>query len=263
MPAFISNGARLYFKEDGEGAPLILLHGLHGSSRMLKKEISQLKEHFRVIALDARGHGESDKPQHYTMEDHIQDVVNLLNHLKLEKVFLLGISMGSYIAQGVASAYPKRVEKLVLVVPKGHGKTSSMQELLDRHAQELEGLSFAEQFSYVSKYIFHSSAAIQNAFSEFYADKAMLTSPQEQDASNKAIEGFNFLKDLEKITAKTLVISGKYDGLNPPERGKEVASRIPDAAFIEFMHSGHGPSIEEPERFKKEVINFLSEENKN
>lgn len=259
MPTFISEGAHLFYREEGQGDPLILIHGLHGSSLMMKKEFNILKGQFRTIALDVRGHGQSDRPEQYTLDDHVQDVLNLMDHLKLETAALLGTSMGSYIAQGAAIAAPKRVAKLILVVPKGHGKTSSMQELFDRHADELEGLSFEEKFSTASKYIFHNHQAVQQAFREFYDDDAMLTDPAEQDASSKALEGFNFLDDLQSITASTLVISGKYDGLNPPERGSEVASRIPKATFLEFNHSGHAPSIEEPERFLKEVKGFLAD----
>ncbi len=258
MPTFNSNGAQLYYCEEGEGSPLVLLHGLHGSSKMMGYEINRLKEHFRIIALDSRGHGKSARPPHYTMEEHVQDVINLLDHLEDETVDLMGISMGSYIAQGAAIAIPNRIKKLILVVPKSHGKTSSMQELFARHAEELEGLSFEEKFNRAFKYIFHNHTSIQKAFSDFNYQQAMLTLPQEQEAANKALEGFDFRDHLNKITALTLVISGKYDGLNPPDRGKETASLIPDTTFIEFMHSGHAPSIEEPERFIKEVMNFLA-----
>jgi 3-oxoadipate enol-lactonase len=257
MPTFISNGAKLFYEEEGAGFPLIMLHGLHGSSSMIKDEINRLKNHCRTIALDARGHGKSDRPPHYTMAEHVQDVINLLDHLKLETASLLGISMGSYIAQGVAVSVPHRLKKLILVVSKSHGKTSSMLELIERHAEELEGLSFEEKFNTASKYMFHDLNAVQKSFRDFFDRQAMLTSPPEQEAANKALEGFDFRNDLYKVTARTLVISGKYDGLNPPEKGQEIASRIPDATFIEFMHSGHAPSIEEPERFIKEVTYFL------
>lgn len=258
MPTFQSNGANLYYEEEGTGTPLLLLHGLHGSSKMINNEIHELKEHFRTIALDSRGHGNSDRPQHYTLEEHVQDVINLMDHLGIEEANLMGVSMGSYIAQGVAIAVPNRLKKLVLVVSKSHGKTSSMQELFARHADELAGLSFEEQFERASKYIFHNHLAVQKAFGHFHEQQAMLSSPQEQEAANKALEGFDFREDLNKITARTLVISGKYDGLNPPERGKAIAAEIPDSIFLEFLHSGHAPSIEEPERFIKEVMHFLA-----
>jgi 3-oxoadipate enol-lactonase len=82
-------------------------------------------------------------------------------------------------------------------------------------------------------------------------------SPEQFVAANKAVGGFDFRKDLPKIRAKTLVISGKYDGLNPPSEGKICASLIPDARFVEMQYSGHAPMYEEPETYLKNVKNFL------
>ncbi|MDU0204883.1 alpha/beta fold hydrolase [Paenibacillus sp. MAH-36] len=257
MPTFHSNGAQLYYVEEGTGSPFVLLHGLHGSSVSVKHEISRLKAHFRVIALDARGHGKSDRPSNYTLEEHVQDVIHLLDHLGIETTDLMGISMGSYIAQGVAIAVHDRIKRLILVVPKSHGATSSMQELLGRHEAELEGLSAEQKYNHVSKYIYHNFTEMQKVFGDASIQQSKLTSPQEQEASNKALEGFDFRNQLNQITACTLVISGTYDGLNPPERGKETASLIPDSSYVEFMHSGHAPSIEEEEHFFQEVLNFL------
>jgi 3-oxoadipate enol-lactonase len=71
------------------------------------------------------------------------------------------------------------------------------------------------------------------------------------------LEGFDFRPKLPYVMSETLVISGKYDRLNPPERGKEVATLMPNASFVEFENSGHIPPAEEPERFLKVVKDFL------
>ncbi len=81
--------------------------------------------------------------------------------------------------------------------------------------------------------------------------------PEKQKAANAALEGFDFREDLNKIEAETLVISGTYDGLNPPEKGKEVAELIPNATYIEFEESGHSPNVEEKDRFIQTVGDFL------
>ena len=73
----------------------------------------------------------------------------------------------------------------------------------------------------------------------------MLTSEQ-QEAANKALEGFDFRPQLPYVMAETLVISGKYHELNPPKRGKEIATLMPNASFVEFENSGHIPQAEEP-----------------
>jgi 3-oxoadipate enol-lactonase len=256
MPTFVSNDTTLHYEAEGQGTPLILLHGLTQDIASLRYERELLKPYFQVISLDSRGHGKSSKPAAYTLQEHIQDVIALMDHLKIEKANVMGISMGSYIAQGVAIAVPHRVEKLVLVVSKAHGKTSSMQELFDRHADELAGMDFQQKVSHASKYIFHDTIAVGNAMKEWETTGTVL-SPEQQAAANKALEGFDYRPDLHRVEAKTLVINGKYDGLNPPERGKEIASLIPLATFVQFEQSGHAPFIEEQTRFHQVVKDFL------
>ncbi|WP_199241675.1 alpha/beta fold hydrolase [Desulfosporosinus sp. Sb-LF] len=211
-----------------------------------------------MIALDSRGHGKSDKPLQYTLDDHVKDVISLLDHLKIERASILGVSMGSYIAQGVAVTHPERVDKLILVVPKSNGKTTSMKELLARHKDELKGLGGEEQMQFLSKHIYHNFSAIQKRITEIGQYETILTSEQ-QEAASKALEAFDFRQQLPYVIAETLVISGKYDGLNPPERGREIAILLPHASFVEFENSGHIPPAEEPERFLKVVTDFLEQ----
>ena len=256
MPEFISRGVTLYYEEAGKGEPLLFLHGLTASHNMFKQEVEYFKGNFRVITLDSRGHGLSDKPLNYTIGEHIEDVIALMDYLKIERVHLLGMSMGSYIAQGVAIEQPNRVEKLILVSSKSNGKTSSMQELFARHADELEGLDYQEKIDQSSKYIFHNLSEVGKWMNEIGPDEIVLT-PEQQAAANKALEGFDFRLALPTVTAKTLVISGTYDGLNPPEQGAEIAGLIPNASFIEFENSGHSPDVEETERFLDVVMDFL------
>ncbi|WKA59206.1 alpha/beta hydrolase [Planococcus shenhongbingii] len=256
MPEFISNGVRLYYEEAGEGMPVILLHGLGSSHAMFRQEMDFLKNEYRVIAIDCRGHGKSDKPVKFTLNDHIEDVIALLDHLGIKKAHIIGVSMGSYIAQGVVLAHPDRVEKLVLVVSKAHGKTSSTQELLTRYADELEGIEEQKQMEYLSKYVFHNLPAIQK-WQEEMAQIEPELSLTEMAAANKALEGFDFRSALPTVTAQTLIISGSYDGLNPPVRGQELASLIQNSTFVEFEQSGHAPNVEEPEKIITTVSAFL------
>lgn len=111
MPTFNANGIELYYEEQGEGAPLILLHGLGANRAMFKREMEHWGASYRVIGLDSRGHGRSNKPAEFTLNDHIEDTVALLDHLGIQKAHVLGVSMGSYIAQGIALAHPERMEK--------------------------------------------------------------------------------------------------------------------------------------------------------
>ncbi|PKR84601.1 alpha/beta fold hydrolase [Heyndrickxia camelliae] len=258
MPEFVSNGVRLVYDDVGTGTPIILLHGLGGNRYSFQEFIKQFNSQFRIIALDSRGHGDSEKPAGYSLDDHIEDVKALMNYLSIDSAHILGASMGSYIAQGVAITIPNRINKLILVVAKSHGKTSSTQELMERHADEIAGLNMDEAIAHLSQYIFYNLDAAREYLME-YQTKGHALTPQEQAAANKALEGFDFRSDLHKITAETLVISGKHDGLNPPILGREIANLIPNATFVEFEKSGHVPNAEEPEKFINIIRNFLIE----
>jgi 3-oxoadipate enol-lactonase len=256
MPTFTSNGVQLHYVEEGKGIPLLLIHGLASSVTMYKNEIAHFKEDFRVLAVDLRGHGKSDKPLKYLLQDHVQDVINLLDYLGIERVSILGTSMGSYVAQGVAIKRPELIYKLILVVAKAHGKVSSSQEMLTRHADELPHLTAEEQQSFLFRHTFHNIPAVVKVMEKNQQNEILLT-PAQQAAANKALEGFDFRPKLGEVTADTLVISGRYDGLNPPERGMEIVRLIPKAAFVEFTKSGHAPQVEEPELFLEQVTDFL------
>jgi 3-oxoadipate enol-lactonase len=255
MPEVRLNDVHLYYEEEGSGAPLIFLHGLGGNMRMFRSEMDYFKRFFRVIALDSRGHGRSDKPNEYRLNNHVGDVISLMDYLGLEKASVLGISMGSYIAQGVAIQIPEQIEKLIVVSSKSNGETSSMMRLLTEYADEMLDLNQQEKLFYVSKYIFHNFPALASSMKEV-AEYNTLTEAQ-QLIANKALEGFDYRPLLHKIKARTLVINGKYDGLNPPSQGKEIAVLIPGASYLEFENSGHAPNVEERERFLDEVGHFL------
>ncbi|GMK39761.1 alpha/beta hydrolase [Paenibacillus sp. CCS19] len=239
---------------------MVMLHGLMGSGATFKNEANQFKSNYRVITLDMRGHGKSTKPLQYNWQDHVKDVSALLDFLGIESCYLLGVSMGSYIAQGVAIAIPQRIKKLALIASKSNGVTSSMQELLERHAEEMKDLTAEEKQAHAFNYMFYNQAAVGKVMHNWHIEHATLSKPKEQMAANKALEGFDFRNELKHVAARTLVISGKYDGLNPPERGREIAALIPDSTFVEFEYSGHAPSIEEPERFIEKITSFFLSE---
>lgn len=253
------NGTELALTEKGIGQPVILLHGLTGNRHMFDEEIKVLSKYFRVIAFDFRGHGDSERPQAYTLTDLISDTVAVINKLELTSVHIIGVSMGSYVAQGVAIELGERVKNLVLVATKSAGKTSAMQALFDQHSEELEGLTHNAKVLKASKYMFHDLQAV-GKWSKGAAQKAEPMTAEQIEAANEALIGFDFKDDLSRISAKTLVISGDHDQLNPPEEGHETARLIPSATFAEFNQSGHAPNVEQRLLFLDFVLEFLGVE---
>ena len=256
MPFIEANEVRLFYKDSGDGTPLVMLHGLRASHTAFNWEEDYFKQQYRVITMDARGHGQSDRPRGFTLNDHVEDVIAVLDHLKIRKAHILGVSMGSYIAQGVALEYPERVDKLILIATKSNGKTSSTQELMHVHADEIEGMDEPGKMDFLAKYIYYDTEAVARRMEE--APQPEMTE-LELAAAHKALAGFDFRSALPMVQAETLIISGKYDGLNPPDRGKELANLMLNGHFVEFEYSGHAPQTEEPERFRQVVSKFLEQ----
>lgn len=254
MAEITINGVRLYAKIKGNGFPLLLIHVLGGDSSQMDIVAEPLVENNTVISYDCRGHGRSEKPSSYTIQDHINDALALMDHYGFTEFNLLGVSMGSYIAQGIAIAAPHRIKKLLLTVPKSNGLTSSVARLMKENSDHLKGMSFHEIVLYLLKYMVYDPEKMKNHVDLFEGR----LSPHEFAAANKALENFDFRPGLEKITAKTLVISGKYDQLNPPDEDRICAQLISNAKFIEMSYSGHAPMYEEPERYLQIVKDFLT-----
>src|ERR1700760_1660543 len=93
------NGIKLYAERKGSGFPLLLVHVLGGDSTQMEIIARPLAQNYTVISYDCRGHGRSEKPAAYSLQDHIQDALALLDHFGFAECHLLGVSMGSYIVQ--------------------------------------------------------------------------------------------------------------------------------------------------------------------
>jgi pimeloyl-ACP methyl ester carboxylesterase len=129
---FQVNGVLLYYVEAGEGAPVILVHGLaceHVANWMLPRVFQRLSKRYRVIALDNRGHGKSDRPydpMQYGLE-MVDDVVRLMDHLGIAKAHVVGYSLGGFITLKLALKHPQR---LLSAAPCGAGWTANPVEEL-------------------------------------------------------------------------------------------------------------------------------------
>ena len=116
---FLSNEVKIHYYETGQGESVILIHGLYSSARMnweLPGVTARLARHFRVIALDNRGHGQSDKPEgddQYGPE-MAEDIVRLMDHLQIKKAHVVGYSLGGMITMKLLTLHPERVQSAVL-----------------------------------------------------------------------------------------------------------------------------------------------------
>ena len=116
---FDSDGVKIHYEIQGTGEPVILIHGLHASAQLnwgAPGIIADLARHYRVIALDCRGHGQSGKPMKEGEygEKMVGDVVRLIDHLHLPSAHLVGYSMGGMVSLKLAATHPERVRSAIL-----------------------------------------------------------------------------------------------------------------------------------------------------
>jgi len=112
--AFLSNGVKLHYLTAGEGEPVILIHGFAASAYanwVMPGVFEKLSKHYQVIAIDNRGHGTSGKPHEIDKygTEMVEDVVRLLDHLKIQKAHIVGYSMGGFITGALVATHPERI----------------------------------------------------------------------------------------------------------------------------------------------------------
>lgn len=265
MPYIKANGIRIAFDTFGslKNPPLFLVHGLSGQRMLMETEARRLSDAFFVITYDCRGHGQTDHPASYTLEDHGRDLLALIDALGYEKASVLGASMGSYIALQAAELGPEKIDKLILVTAKAYddGSGSSVQRLLREAGLDMVTSSAAERSRVLSKALWSPDVTpelLEKLAPRMKAsgENVVTLTPEETAAVNQALVGFDLRPDMEKVSCKTLVIAGTFDRINPPAFGKEIAEKIPNAEYAEFS-GGHLLTMEFEEDYMHCVRSFL------
>ena len=263
MPYAKTNGINLYYKEYGEGDPLVLIHGLGSSLESWEVQVPIYSEHFRVIVLDNRGSGRSEKPDYpYTMEQMADDAAGLLDFLGIEKAHFVGKSMGGMICQWLGIKYPERVNRLVMGCSSGH--RDEVGNLLIKTARDIvdkagpgAGWVFALFLGYRRKYIEENYDSLISRIQEVPVDPDAAAGYRNQ---SYACENHDVLAQLGKISAKTLVMYGERDIVTPPERSKKLVELIPNAVEKAFADVGHGFWRECQAEVDKAVLDFLTKD---
>lgn len=254
-----TNGITLHYQVEGleTGTPLVFLNSL-GSSLCIWDEVcDQLRPQFRLIRYDKRGHGLSDAPSGpYTIRDHAEDLLVLLDHLHVEHATLIGVSVGGMIALEFAAHYRERVDKLVLCDTGARiGSEQSWNERIA--AVQAHGLQ-AIATAVIARWF--TPDFIQNQPAQYHGYTNMLTRTPADGyvATCAALRDADLRSLVPTIQTPSLVLCGEQDLSTPPALGQELAKLLPNAHFALIPNAAHLPSIEKPESLAEKLVQFLT-----
>ncbi|MFZ5723079.1 MAG: alpha/beta fold hydrolase [Pseudomonadota bacterium] len=258
MPTVDLATGTLHFRRAGAGSPLLLLHANPGDSRDYEAVFTALAAHFDVIAPDWPGYGASAPlagEAASAMALH-RTLTGFLDALGLERVALIGNSVGGYAAARLAIEQPQRVSKLVLVSPGGFTPHNTLTRLFCRWQGSPAGLPPA----LMARLYLHRHTPVADAM------RARATAEQSAPAArqlNRAIwrsfmAGEHDLRAAARtIRCPTLLVFGSFDPLIPFWRDGRAARRaLPHAHYLRFA-TGHAPFAEAPDEFLAGVLPFL------
>jgi 3-oxoadipate enol-lactonase len=259
--AFIrANGIVLHHEVLGraDGPALVFNNSLGSDFRIWQEVAPAFADRFRVVLYDKRGHGLSDAPPApYTMDDHTDDLLALLDHLKIESAALVGLSVGGMIAQRAAIRAPERVKALVLCCTAAKIGTPEL---------------WAERISAVEKN--GIEPIVENVLQRWFTPNFHAT--RKDDVAGwrnmlvripthgyagtcAAIRDADLTADAGSITAPTLCVAGDQDGSTPADVVRHTAGLISGARFELIEGCGHIPCIEQPKILTQLIRNHLQE----
>ena len=256
----LKTGVRLRYayKGDPSGTPVIMLHGYTDSWFSFSPVLPLLDNKYRVYILDQRGHGDSDRPVGgYAMQQFAADVVAFMDAMNLKQATIVGHSMGSFVAQHVASEAPERVSKLVLVASATSVRNNTVREL----QREIEALNdkapvpetFARDFQVSTTFQPLSPEFLQGVVKESVKLPARVW--REVMAEMLAPEADVQLK---KIKTPTLILWGDKESIFPRSEQDLLASALRNSVLKVYPDTGHALHWERPERFAKDLQEFIN-----
>ena len=273
------NGIKLCYDVHGNGDPVVLLHGFSDRKEHWRAQVGDLSKYFKVIRLDNRGAGKSERPDgEYSMEVYASDVAGLMECLEINKAHIIGHSMGGMISQNLAISYPNKVNKLILLntlpgfKPPGEPLEDfvTMQRESAIKGQEailndpdnafVDGAktSYSRKFWKLMKEDpkkkFHGIWSVEDLI-----DEKINYGPTAIDLSNQthALSTHNTYERLHEIKSEVLIISAEKDKSCPVSMGEKIHELIPNSKFIVIEGAAHQDILERAPEINKCIIDFL------
>jgi pimeloyl-ACP methyl ester carboxylesterase len=265
-------GHTIFYIVKGEGEPLILIHGYGAGMWVWEKQIDFLSQFYRVYALDLIGHGFSDRPKiPYTPEAYIHFLRDFMDGIGIEKTTLIGNSMGGGIAWAMATLFPERVNRLILIDCVPPDVLDQVRNESFRTLVAIKDMPFLPYLVFLSRKKRSIKWILQECVSDIKQITPQVLNRQWQlskirgstwvlySTFKNAKEALKLKDYLSQIYQPTLLLWGERDLIFPPSAGEGLHRAIKGSKFQMIEKSGHIPMWETPKEVNQAILSFLKE----
>lgn len=244
----------------GQGQPVVLIHGVGLNKEMWGGQVVGLSGQYQVIAYDMLGHGASPRPSaNVDLKGYAEQLLELLDHLQLQKVVVIGFSMGGLIARAFALHFPQRLDALVILNSVFNRSEQQRAGVIERTAQAAEYGPDA-----------NAEAALSRWFSREYqgANPAQIQALRQTLAQNDpqgylttyslfATQDMYRADDLGTLKVPTLIATGELDPGSTAQMARQLAEQIPGAEVAVLEQQRHMMPMESPRLVNQMLLEFL------
>ena len=243
----------------GDGKPVIVfINSLGTDSRIWHSELPKLAEDYTILTYDKRGHGLSGlgNPP-YSIDDHVADLVGLLDHLDLSRVIVCGLSVGGLIAQRLHASRPDLVKALIL--SNTAHKIGTAETWAARIAAvEQNGIGSILD-AIMERWFTAPFRKPENAAYQGYCNMLVRQPALGYSGTCAAIRDADFTEAAKKIAVPVLCIAGEEDGSTPPDLVRSLAGLIPGARYEVIAGAAHIPCVEAPAAHAALIRGFIEQ----
>jgi 3-oxoadipate enol-lactonase len=253
------NGITIHYESQGDGPPLVFVHGLGGTSNVWHAQRVTLSKYYRVVAYDLSGSGRSDKSRRqYAIAGWADELAGLMDHLNLPAAVVVGHSMGTVIVQHFAVKYPQKTTALVLagalveLGPPG-------KEAFTKRAETVEKEGMIGVADTVLGGALSAGTRERNlALTGMVREMLLSNDPACYAGHCRALIAGSAKADQPKIACPTLLVVGDQDPVTPLGLQRQVAAALKNSSIRVVPNTAHLTMLEAPEAFNTILLEFLA-----
>jgi pimeloyl-ACP methyl ester carboxylesterase len=267
------NNLRFHYLEwPHDGAQtMLLVHGFAGHALSWDVFAEAMAKHFRVIAIDQRGHGESEWAEEYGTEQSVSDLSQFIEALDLHRIVLVGHSMGGRNSIVYLSRQPEKIDKFILVdmgpelnpaggrrIREGWQNNQDIFESREQAFQQLRAVNQRPPLEHHRTRVFHGLKQLPDGTWTWKYDKKLRSSgPRPPQGQTPASSVDDYWRMWASIPCPILLVRGGVSDLLARESAEKMARENPHCALVEITGAGHSVPMDRPVEFERSVSEWL------